>query len=109
MFILSKTWKSSQGKNTSAKYSCVQLPYQEFEKRLFRMEPVLGLVENSALRTVHHFVRNLLASIGRQTMERYGIRLGMTEQVCIYLVCLEFPALLFGFGFLSHAHPNVGV
>ena len=41
------------------------------------MQPVLGLIEHGALRTIHHVIRYLLAAVGWQAVHGYGALAGM--------------------------------
>ena len=51
----------------------VTLFYHDFQKRLLGMETVFSLVKDSAVRTVHDLICDLLAAMGRKAVQHSDI------------------------------------
>ena len=73
------------------------------------MQPVLGLIQDPAHRSVYNLRRNLLAAMRRQTVEEDGVWGGAAHQLLVYLVTGELLPALPSLRLLTHASPHVGV
>src|SRR5690554_2270986 len=73
------------------------------------MQSIFSLVKHKRSRPINYFGGNLFASVGRQTVEKYGIRFCKGEKLCIYLIWGKglMPYILFFL--LSHTCPYIGV
>src|SRR5215208_7990579 len=77
--------------------------------RLLGVQPVFGLIEDAALRTVYNPGCYLFATVGGETMQEDGVRCGEAHQLLVYLIGGEFLLALLGLGLLAHAGPHIGV
>src|SRR5215208_7116731 len=77
--------------------------------RLLGVQPVFGLIEDAALRTVYNPGCYLFATVGGETMQENGVRCGDAHQLLVYLIGGELPLALLGLGLLSHAGPHVRI
>src|SRR4051812_25623237 len=63
--------------------------HQELEKRLLRVQPVLGLLPHYALRAIDHLGRDLLAAVRRQAVHEERIAFRRLHHLPVDLPILE--------------------
>src|SRR3982751_2283725 len=84
-------------------------PEQEKQQRFLRVQPVLGLVPHRGVRSVDDLVGDLLATMGRQTMQDDHVRRREVDELVVDLVGGEDQRPFRRFVVSPHARPDVGV
>jgi hypothetical protein len=71
---------------------------EQEQERLFRVHPVLGLVEHHRLRAFDHLVGHVLTPVAGQTVHKDRVRFRPTHRLLVDLVGGEIDQALFLIG-----------
>ena len=82
-------------------------PQAPGQDALLRVQPVLGLVEDHGLRSVHDLVRDLLAAMGGQAMHEDRVLVGHAHQRAVDLIGLQ-QVVAAALVLVAHGDPAIG-
>ena len=99
----------NKGAADSRNPRCVSALHQGVEDGLLGVEPVLGLVEDDALRSVDDLGGDLLSPVRGEAVHYDAGGLRDAEQIGIDLVVVEQLDRVLDGGRIAHRHPGVGV